>query len=128
MRHAEPRRPSPAPGPEVCTQVEHEIQAAQTAPPFLICDTSPLTTLAYALLDHGRATRSLVSLSRRRYDLIVLCPPDIPFLQDGTRRDADWRSSQHAVTLTLLRRSGLPFLEVSGSVADRATQVLEKLT
>jgi HTH-type transcriptional regulator, transcriptional repressor of NAD biosynthesis genes len=110
------------------TQVEHEIQAAQTAPMHLVCDTSPLSTLVYALLDHGRPTRSLVSLSQRRYDLIVLCPPDIPFVQDGTRRDAAWRSSQHAMTLALLRRRGLPFLQVSGSVEDRVTQVLEKLT
>jgi HTH-type transcriptional regulator, transcriptional repressor of NAD biosynthesis genes len=109
------------------TQVEHEIQAAQTTPACLVCDTSPLTTLVYALLDHRRPTRSLVALSRRHYDLIVLCRPDFPFQQDGTRRDAHWRSTQHATTLALLRRRGLPFLEVSGSVDERAAQVMEKL-
>lgn len=109
------------------TQVAHEVQAAQLTPSYLVCDTSPLTTLVYALLDHGRPPRRLFTLSRRRYDHIVLCSPDIPFLQDGTRRDAAWRSAQHALTLALLRRRGLPFLEVSGSVDERVAQVLETL-
>jgi NadR type nicotinamide-nucleotide adenylyltransferase len=69
------------------TQVAHEVEAAQTTPPCLVCDTSPLTTLAYALLDHGAPSRELVTLSRRRYDLIVLCSPDIPFKQDGLAAD-----------------------------------------
>ena len=109
------------------TQVEHEVQAAQTTPACLVCDTSPLTTLVYALLDHGRPPRSLVALSRRHYDLIVLCSPDFPFQQDGTRRDAHWRSTQHETTLALLRRRGLPFLEVAGSVDERVSQVVERL-
>jgi len=109
------------------TQVEHEIRAAQTTPSSLVCDTSPLTTLVYALLDHGRPPRSLVALSRRHYDLIVVCRPDFPFQQDGTRRDAHWRSTQHDTTLALLRRRGLPFLEVSGSVDERVAQVVKRL-
>ena len=109
------------------TQVAHEIQAAQTTPAWLVCDTSPLTTLVYALLDHGRPPRGLVALSRRYYDLIVVCRPDFPFQQDGTRRDASWRGAQHEATLALLRRRGLPFLEVSGSVDERLTRVMERL-
>lgn len=109
------------------TQVEHEIQAAQTTPACLVCDTSPLTTLVYALLDHGRPPRSLVALSRRHYDLVVLCRPDFPFQQDGTRRDVRWRSTQNETTLSLLRRRGLPFLEVSGGVDERMAQVMERL-
>lgn len=110
------------------TQVAQEIAAAQATPPCVVCDTSPLSTLVYALLDHGAPSRTLVALSRRRYDLTVLCMPDFPFQQDGTRRDAAWRAAQHGTTLELLRRHGLPFLEVSGSVDTRVAQVLEKLT
>jgi HTH-type transcriptional repressor of NAD biosynthesis genes len=110
------------------TQVAHEVQAAQTTPACLVCDTSPLSTLVYALLDHGRPPRGLLALARRRYDLIVLCRPDIPFQQDGTRRDAGWRAAQHEMTLALLRRRGVPFVEVSGSVDERVAQVVEKLT
>jgi nicotinamide riboside kinase len=93
----------------------------------VVCDTSPLTTLVYALLDHGAPSREIVTLSRRQYDLIVLCSPDFPFEQDGTRRDAAWRAAQHEMTLALLRRRRLSFLEVSGSVQERVTQVVEKL-
>lgn len=110
------------------TQVAHEVTAAQATTPFVVCDTSPLSTLVYALLDHGAPWRTLVALSRRRYDLTVLCSPDFPFQQDGTRRDAAWRAAQHRTTLALLRRRSVPFLEVSGSVDARVAQVLEKLT
>jgi HTH-type transcriptional repressor of NAD biosynthesis genes len=110
------------------TQVAHEIAAAQATPPCVVCDTSPLSTLVYALLDHDAPSRKLVALSRRRYDLTVVCSPDFPFQQDGTRRDAAWRAAQHGTTLALLRRRGLPVLEVSGSVEARVAQVLEKLT
>ncbi len=109
------------------TQVAHEVAAAQSTPPYLVCDTSPLATLAYALLDHGRPSRRLVALSRRRYDLAVLCRPDFPFVQDGTRRSAAWRDAQHALSLELLRRRRLPFIEVSGSVQQRVEQVLGSL-
>ncbi|MFO0291802.1 MAG: AAA family ATPase [Rhodospirillales bacterium] len=109
------------------TQLEHEIEAAGAMPPYLLCDTSPLSTLVYALLDHGRPSRGLVALARRRYDHVVVCSPDIPFVQDGTRRDASWRHAQHELTLTLLRRYDSPFLEVTGSVEDRMGQVLRVL-
>lgn len=109
------------------TQVAREVEAAQSTPSYLVCDTSPLTTLVYALLDHGRPSRHLVALSRRRYDLTVLCRPDIPFQQDGTRRTEAWRASQHALTLELLRRRHLPFVEVSGTLEERVAQVLGRL-
>jgi HTH-type transcriptional repressor of NAD biosynthesis genes len=29
------------------------------------------------------------------YDTILLCAPDFPFVQDGTRRDTEFRTMQH---------------------------------
>lgn len=109
------------------TQLQQEIDAAQASPPWLVCDTSPLATLVYALLDHGRPTRRLVALSRRRYDLVVVCEPEFDFVQDGTRRDAAWRSAQHALTIELLQRRGVPFLLVSGPVDERVRAAMERI-
>jgi HTH-type transcriptional repressor of NAD biosynthesis genes len=108
-------------------QIELEVTAAQLVPTGLVCDTSPLTTLVYALLDHGRPTRQLVGLSRREYDLVVLCAPDFPFVQDGTRRDEPWRTAQHRLTLELLKRRGTSFITVCGPIHDRVSDVLTAL-
>ncbi|MDM4767865.1 ATP-binding protein [Pelomonas sp. SE-A7] len=104
-------------------QVEHEEQYAARATGWLICDTSALTTLVYCELDHGCAPAELVQLARRPYDLIVLCEPDFDFVQDGCRRDAGFTSAQHLRAVELLQDYGLPFVRVSGSVAQRLRQL-----
>ena len=52
-------------------QVEREIEAAQAASGWLVCDTSPLTTLVYCLLDHGDAPAELRALAGRHYDRVA---------------------------------------------------------
>jgi HTH-type transcriptional regulator, transcriptional repressor of NAD biosynthesis genes len=108
-------------------QVQREIDAAQRARGWLVCDTSPLTTLQYCLIDHGRAPEELHRLARRPYDLVVLCDGDFRFVQDGTRRDDSFRVLQQSRTLEALRQSEVPCLIVKGSVDERVAQVLAAL-
>jgi HTH-type transcriptional regulator, transcriptional repressor of NAD biosynthesis genes len=108
-------------------QIELEDEAARQAKGWLICDTSPLTTLQYCLADHQTAPDALVQMSRRHYDLVVLCEPDFAFVQDGARRDDPFRREQHAWTETQLAAMALPVLRVHGPVAQRVTQVLVHL-
>ncbi|HKS16157.1 MAG TPA: AAA family ATPase, partial [Planctomycetota bacterium] len=77
------------------TQVEREESAARTAFRFLFCDSSPLTTLFYSRHLFGRATRDLERLAERPYDVTILCAPDFPFVQDGTRQPEAFRTHQH---------------------------------
>lgn len=63
---------------------------------FLFCDTTPLTTLFYSHELFQRAATELESLGRRRYHHLLLCADDFPFHQDGTRRDATFRSKGQA--------------------------------
>ncbi len=104
-------------------QAAREERALPQARGWLVCDTSPLTTLVYALLDHGQAPDELVELARRRYDLTLLCAPDFDFVQDGARRDAGFRGEQHALTLDLLARFGLPHVLLRGSLQERLVQL-----
>ena len=108
-------------------QVQREIDAAQTANGWLICDTSPLTTLQYCLIDHGHAPDELQHLAERPYDLAVLCNGDFAFVQDGTRRDADFRARQQARTADALRSLGIRSIAVRGSVDERVEEVLAAL-
>lgn len=105
------------------TQVAREERAAASARGVTICDTSPLTTLLYCLDQFGRAEPELYGLAERRYDFTLLCAPDFPFAQDGTRRDAAFRAEQHAFYLRELERRSAPWLLVSGPVEARLAMV-----
>ncbi|MBL0728645.1 AAA family ATPase [Piscinibacter sp. HJYY11] len=109
-------------------QVRREDAAAARAGAFLACDTSPLTTLFYALDQFGRADPALVSLADRRYDLHVLCEPDFPFVQDGTRRDAAFRQRQTDWYSAQLAQRGITPLRVFGPVEHRLRLIEVALT
>jgi HTH-type transcriptional regulator, transcriptional repressor of NAD biosynthesis genes len=105
-------------------QISLEDEAVPHARGWLVCDTTPLTTLQYCLHDHGQAPAELEALARRRYDLTVVCEPDFGFVQDGCRRDDDFRARQHAWTVQRLTAMHMPWLAVHGAVATRVAQVL----
>ena len=109
------------------TQVEHEEQVARSADDLLFCDTSPLTTLLYCLEQFGRAEPELHALAARPYYVTLLCAPDFPFVQDGTRRDEAFRTQQHARYVSELARRNTPYLLVEGSLESRVEQALTRL-
>lgn len=108
-------------------QVQREYAQALRCRRWLVCDTTPLTTLFYSLHDFGRASDELLALSYRRYDLTVLCEPDFAFAQDGTRREAGFRDAHHHWALQTLAERGVEPLSVRGSVNARVEQVLQAL-
>ena len=108
-------------------QLKREAAAAAQARRWLFCDTSPLTTYFYCVEMFGRAEQELAQLAEHRYDLVLLCAPDFPFIQDGTRRDGDFRARQHAWYRDELARRGIAYVDVSGSVDERVTQVAQLL-
>ena len=108
-------------------QLRREAAAAGQARRWLFCDTSPLTTYFYCVEMFGRAEQELAQLAEHRYDLVLLCAPDFPFIQDGTRRDGDFRARQHAWYQDELARREIAYVDVSGTVADRVRQVAQVL-
>lgn len=105
------------------TQVAHEDALRPQAHRWLVCDTSPLTTWGYADWMFQQQPPELLRAAGRRYDLIVLCEPDFGFVQDGTRRGADFRRTQHAWYETQLLKRTEPVLRVRGPLAQRVAQV-----
>ncbi|WP_129776567.1 AAA family ATPase [Peristeroidobacter soli] len=105
------------------TQVAREERLAGQSNRYLFCDTSPLTTLFYCLEQFGRAASELERLADREYALTILCAPDFDFVQDGTRREPEFRLKQHQWYLQELQRRGVPYIEVRGSVEARIEQV-----
>jgi HTH-type transcriptional repressor of NAD biosynthesis genes len=109
------------------TQVAREDTAAPQSAQFLFCDTSPLTTLFYSHEMFGRAEPELEHLASRSYQLHVLCAPDFPFIQDGTRRDESFRDRQHSWYMEELVIRKVSWIMVHGSIAERIGQVSQML-
>lgn len=101
------------------TQTSREQAALPESYRYLFCDTSPLTTLFYSRHLFGKASAELEASAARPYDVILLCAPDFPFAQDGTRQDADFRQKQHDWYLAELSRRNILFHLVSGTLGER---------
>lgn len=111
--------------------VQTQVVREQSARPnrFLVCDTSPLTTLFYSYEIFGKAEPELELelLAKRHYHTVILCSPDFPFVQDGTRHSENFRRQQHSWYLTELAQRGIPYLSVTGGITQRVLQVLSHL-
>lgn len=104
-------------------QIKREEAAAMRANRLLFCDTSPLTTLFYSNHMFGKAEPTLERLAERRYDFTVLCAPDYPFVQDGTRQPEAFRMLQHEWYLKELAKQGIAYRLVTGSLIERISQL-----
>lgn len=108
-------------------QVAREESLAGTANRFLICDTTPLTTMLYSQAMFGSVSPELKRLAGRPYDLILLCAPDTPFVQDGTRRGENFRQWQHEWYVHELEGRGIDYVLLKGSRQQRVSEVGDAL-
>lgn len=109
-------------------QLAQERQLSRQALRWLICDTSPLTTLLYCRDLFGRADPELERLAAHRYDHVFLCAPDFPFVQDGTRRDEAFRQRQHAWYVRELEMRGIAYTLLKGDTWQRLANAQRTLT
>ena len=105
-------------------QIEAEYYLGIIANKYLICDTSPLTTVFYSYKLFNRVSFGLdnIATSTDNYDTIFVCGNDIPFTQDGTRRDAAFRDEAYNFYLDHYQRSTLVILH--GSVEEMVNQAV----
>jgi NadR type nicotinamide-nucleotide adenylyltransferase len=104
-------------------QIRREEDGVRAANGILFCDTSPLTTAGYSLWMFGNVDPQLARLATRDYDGVVLCRPDFPFVQDGTRREDRFRQEQHVWYHQQIPTMKCPTLEVGGSMRERIARV-----
>lgn len=97
---------------------------------YLFCDTSPITTYAFAKDYHGTAGPVLTQLAveaEKRYDLFFLCGTDIPYADTWDRSGDQKRKWFHNLIISDLAKRGVPYFRVYGSVDERVSQVDEIL-
>lgn len=110
------------------TQIKNEDEAALKANRWLICDTSPLTTMFYSQAMFNRVDDQLRIMADRKYHRVFLCAPDFDFVQDGTRVDEAFRQQQHQWYLEELNRRGVCFHLLKGELTTRTKTVLAALS
>jgi NadR type nicotinamide-nucleotide adenylyltransferase len=95
---------------------------AEFADGVLFCDTNAWTTGLFHEVYLGRRSPEVdAHAAGRRYDLYLLCDPETPFAQDelGMRTEGPHRRRMHDAYLEHLRKSGTPYVLVSGTHAER---------
>lgn len=103
--------------------VADEEAAVSRATRCTFIDTTPLTTLWYSIDGYGKADPELVGLSWRQYDLTLVCAPDFPFVQDGSRSSEDFRLRHDRWIRATLCARGVNYLDVRGPLEARVAQV-----
>jgi HTH-type transcriptional regulator, transcriptional repressor of NAD biosynthesis genes len=94
---------------------------------YLFVDTNAITTMFLGYAYEGRGLPELTALARlaeSRYHFVFLCSDDIPFVQDGWRDDAVWRSRAQGMVRYDLTVRGVAFTELRGSLESRVAQVI----
>jgi NadR type nicotinamide-nucleotide adenylyltransferase len=93
---------------------------ARAANRVLVCDTDALTTLVWSRLLYGRVDPLIkAASSAARYDLTLVCLPDVPYTPDLHRVGPDTRQVFLAMLLDELRARDVSPLFLSGGPADR---------
>lgn len=110
------------------TQISWEEDAALKADTFLVCDTTPLTTMFYSDAYCGRVDPVLIQLANRHYDYVFLCGADFEFVQDGWRADEAFRMRQQIWYRERLAEAGVPYHTLNGSVSERIAKAISVLT
>lgn len=105
------------------TQVYDE-ESAMTYYPngYVVCDTSPLTTLFYSERWYDRADVQLQILAQRKYDHVFLCHRDFPYAYEEGRSGPAFADDQQAFFNTRLQQ---PYTDLYGSIGDRVTKVIK---
>ena len=112
------------------SQHRREEAARRHAREFLFCDTNAWTTLHWSLRSYGTADARLHDLVDRTLgDYVwVVCDNDFGWIQDGTRElGGDLGEAFQRRQVADLRRRGVEFLTVRGSVDERVRAVKERL-
>lgn len=119
--------------PIIRGQIAHEEEAVRVARkrglPLVICDTIPLSSIAYSLYYNHAVPEEAKVLAKRPYDLYLLTDTDVPWQADGIRGQNVDRTAMHQLFCQQLLENQLPYTLLTGTQAERftmATQTIDR--
>lgn len=101
-------------------QARWEDALAALQPPVLICDTDILVIKVWSEYKYGACDTRISELwQQKRYDLHLLCRPDMPWQFDPLREHPDKREELYRIYRRELQSAGVPFAELGGNSVER---------
>lgn len=111
----------------IADEQARRIEAASRRHALVFCDTTPFITALCS--EHYFQDDSLLAGAvalQRRFDLTLVCAPDLPWQPDGIQRDGpEVRARFDARLRAALRAQGLPWVDVQGQDNERLAAALQ---
>lgn len=111
-------------------QLQLEDEKAVEAKNYLFCDTDLRVIQVWSRHRFGKVDPwVLEEITRRTYDLILLCAPDLPWQEDPLREhpELEMRQQFFDVYQQLTQASGFPWALISGDTAERLSSSVEAI-
>ena len=101
-------------------QQNYEAEVAQRSDGIIVCDTNAVATELWQRRYMGRTTAAMKIIAKNdKADLYIITGDEIPFVQDGTRDGEHIRHQMHQWFINHIKKTGMPYLVVTGTPADR---------
>jgi HTH-type transcriptional repressor of NAD biosynthesis genes len=98
---------------------------------ILFTDTDAITTLIFSREYYGKVSRKVIELANsEKYDLVLLCNPDVPWIDDGQRNLEHKRQELYYQFIHELKIRNMDYIDVKGTWDERwkiATNAVNKL-
>lgn len=111
-------------------QLRWEQNYSRLAGPFLFCDTDPLVIKIWSQYKYGRCHPLIESTCQtHRYDLHLLCKPDLPWTFDPLRENPDLNERMEIYNLykNELQILNTPYVEIGGEALQRKATALSAI-
>jgi NadR type nicotinamide-nucleotide adenylyltransferase len=111
-------------------QMQLEDEMAAGAKNHLFCDTDLRVIQVWSQHRFGKVDPwVLEEITRRTYDVILLCAPDLPWQEDPLREhpELEMRQQFFDVYQQLAQASGFPWALISGDTAERLSTAIQEV-
>lgn len=106
-------------------QARMEDEWIREANRVLICDTNALVVKVWSEHKFGSCDEEIEALLTRHYDLYLLTYIDVPWEDDPQREHPDKREHFWFIYKNLIEKSGVPFVEIGGSIEERRKKAVD---
>jgi NadR type nicotinamide-nucleotide adenylyltransferase len=109
-------------------QLEAEQKVIKNGCNPVICDTDTLSSIIYSNHYFGSCPEQIETIFKNlKTDLYLLCCTDIPWQADGQRDRPEGRQYMQDLFKNELKKRELPYIELSGSIEERARKAVEEI-
>lgn len=104
-----------------------EMQAAVHSPQLLFIDTDMYVMKVWCEFVFGKCHGFITEeIKKRKYDLYLLCQPDLPWVKDELREypDLETREKLFHIYKNLMEKQSVPFIIINGSYEQRLQKAI----